>query len=212
MAKGTTKITNGNGETSPAVADEKKRQASKSVYLNKPNEDGSANEPSRSPTANTIGMRFSFLGISEPLDCMFDDLPDDIRNIFCVAQGANIKVQRSFNTAKGNPSQMREEASDAWDNLVSGAWTSEREGGLRIGDLADAIKSTLESDGETVSDERFARIKETLKDEGKRDKAKNNPQVKAALATIVANKAAARAAEANEALATATVGDLGDFA
>lgn len=195
-----------NGNVNVPVAtnggEDKKRQASKSLYIN------SEGEKTRSPTANTVGMEFQFTGVPDSLVCMFDDLPEEIRNVYCVAQGANIKVQRSFNTAKGNAAQMREEAADTWQNLVDGIWTSDREGGLRIGDLADAIAATIVDEGGTVDEVRLASIKEKLKDETSRDKAKDSPKVKAHLTRIAAEKAAKRASEAADTAKTAALADM----
>lgn len=170
------------------TGDEKKRSASKSLYLT-----SESAEPTRSPTPDTAIVRFVFDGYeSNPVDLVLADLSPEMTHM-AVCQGVNIKLQRSYNTAKGNAAQMLEECEATRDNLLNGIWTSEREGGLRIGDLADAIKATLTDEGETVDDARFARIKETLKDESKREAAKKSTKVQAHLTRIAAEKATARA-------------------
>lgn len=188
-----------------AAADEKKRNASKSLYV-----DGKG-ETSRSPTADTEIVRFVFDGFeNSPVDLVINEISDAIAHL-AICQGLNIKLQRSYNTAKGNAAQMRDECEATRDNLLNDVWTSEREGGLRIGDLADAIKATLTDEGESVDDERFARIKETLKDESKRDKAKASPKVQAHLTRIMAEKAAERAKVAGEAASKTETSGLTDF-
>lgn len=186
--------------------DEKKRSASKSLYVD------NAGETTRSPTVDTEIVRFVFDGFeSTPVDLTLADLSDEMRHM-AICQGVNIKLQRSYNTAKGNAAQMRDECEATRDNLLNGVWTSEREGGLRIGDLADAIRATLTDEGETVDETRFARIKETLKDETKRDKAKASPKVQAHLTRIQAEKATARANEAAKNASGATDSGIGaDF-
>lgn len=179
-----------NGSTA-AVTPEKKRAVSKSEYLN---DNGESN---RSPQPDTTVLRFTFEGVSDPVDLRIDDLNADIQH-FAICQGANIKLQRSYNTAAGNTAQMAEECAATRDNLIAGIWTSEREGGLRIGDLATAVVAVLAEEGKTVSlDDVKAKL---AADEGTRDKAKKNPKVAAKVAAIVAQKAAERAAS----LATAS--------
>lgn len=190
----------------PATADEaKKRNASKSLYLN------AAGETTRSPSADTTIIRFVFDGFdNDPVDLDVTKTSPAMQHM-AICQGFNIKLQRSYNTAKGNAAQMKEECEATRDNLLNDVWTSEREGGLRIGDLAEAIKATLLDEGDSVDDTRFAKIKETLKDEAKRDKAKASPKVQAHLTRIVAEKAATRAKEAGEAAAKSTESGLTDF-
>jgi len=191
--------------TATPAADDKKRNASKSLYVD------SKGETTRSPTAETEIVRFVFDGFeNSPVDLVIADISAAISHL-AVCQGLNIKLQRSYNTAKGNAAQMRDECEATRDNLLNDVWTSEREGGLRIGDLADAIKATLTDEGESVDDERFARIKETLKDESKRDKAKASPKVQAHLTRIMAEKAAERAKVAGEAASKTTESGLTDF-
>lgn len=192
MAKNSVK-TNGDANVSTpstvSTADDKKRQSSKSLYVN------ASGETSRSPTPDTAIVRFLFEGIPEPVDLTLADLPDDITHL-AICQGVNIKLQRSYNTAKGNVSQMRDECEATRDNLLGGIWTSEREGGLRIGDLADAIASVLKDEGQSVDEARMASIREKLVDEKQRDKAKASTKVQAHLTRILAEKATARAAAA----------------
>lgn len=187
------------------VESEKKRSASKSLYVN------ANGETTRSPTAETETIRFVFDGFeSDPVDLPLINLSAEMSHL-AICQGVNIKLQRSYNTAKGNAAQMKEECEATRDNLLNDIWTSEREGGLRVGDLGEAIRLTLIDEGETVDDARMAKIKETLKDEAKRDKAKASPKVKAHLATIAAAKAAARAKTANENAGSAASGIGSDF-
>lgn len=181
---------NGNAATATATT-EKKRAVSKSEYLN------DAGESSRSPQADTTILRFVFEGVSDPVDLRIDELSSEIQH-FAICQGANIKLQRSYNTAAGNTSQMAEECAATRDNLIAGIWTSEREGGLRIGDLAEAVVAVLAEEGKTVT---LEDVKAKLAaDEATREKSKKNPKVAAKVAAIVARKAAERAAN----LATAS--------
>jgi len=167
-----------------AAATETKRAVSKSSYLSN---DGTE---SRSPDENTVTLRFTFDGVAEPLDFNLEDINDNIRHM-AICQGLNIKLQRSYNTAKGNVSQMIEDCESTMDNLRNGVWTSEREGGLRIGDLAEAVVSVLASEGKTVE---LETVKAKLAaDEETRAKAKANPKVAAAVSAIVARKAVERA-------------------
>ena len=197
MAK-TPKV-NGNVNVSEtSKSDDKKRQTSKSLYVN------AAGETTRSPDAESVIVRFVFDGIPEPVDLKLSDLNEEIRHLG-LCQGINIKLQRSYNTAKGNAAQMRQECEDTAQNLLDGVWTGEREGGLRIADLIEAIASTLRDAGDTnVDDARLASIREKLHDEAARDKAKGSPKVKAHLARIALEKATARA---NEAAGVDTSGD-----
>lgn len=170
---------NGNG----AVSTETKRAVSKSSYI-----DNEGTE-TRSPDENTTTLRFTFEG-GESRDFSLDDINESIKHM-AICQGLNIKLQRSYNTAKGNVAQMIEDLESTIDNLRNGVWTSEREGGLRIGDLAEAVVQVLASEGKTVE---LETVKAKLAaDEATRTKSKANPKVAAALAVIVANKAAARA-------------------
>lgn len=171
--------TNGAASTST----EAKRAVSRSSYI-----DAEGTE-TRSPDENTVALRFSFEG-GESRDFSLDDINESIKHM-AVCQGLNIKLQRAYNTAKGNVAQMIEDLESTIDNLRNGVWTSEREGGLRIGDLAEAVVQVLASEGKTVE---LETVKAKLAaDEGTRAKSKANPKVAAALAVIVANKAAARA-------------------
>lgn len=166
-----------------AVSTEAKRAVSKSSYI-----DNEGNE-TRSPDENTTTLRFTFDG-GESRDFSLDEINESIKHM-AICQGLNIKLQRSYNTAKGNVSQMIEDLDSTIDNLRNGVWTSEREGGLRIGDLAEAVVQVLASEGKTVE---LETVKAKLAaDEATRTKSKANPKVAAALAVIVANKAAARA-------------------
>lgn len=172
-----------NGNAVAPVA-EKARAKSKSEYLN---DNGESN---RSPQADTTVLRFTFEGVTEPVDLRIDDLSQEIQH-FAICQGANIKLQRSYNTAAGNTAQMAEECAATRDNLLAGIWTSEREGGLRIGDLATAVVAVLAEEGKTVSlDDVKAKL---AADEATREKAKKNPKVAAKVAAIVAAKALERA-------------------
>jgi len=172
--------TNGNG----ATATDAKRAVSKSSYIS--NDD----TVTKSPDENTVALRFTFDGVDSPYDFRLDEINESITHM-AICQGLNIKLQRSYNTAKGNVSQMIEDLESTMDNLRNGVWTSEREGGLRIGDLAEAVQSVLASEGKNVDVET---IKAKLAaDEATRAKSKANPKVAAALAAIVAQKAAARA-------------------
>lgn len=188
MAK--TPKTNGNSNVSAPATTGKKRQSSKSTYFN------AANEESRSPKEDSIGVRFYFEGYdTEPVDLTMADLADDMRR-FCELQGANIKLQRSYNTAE-NPTEMKETCEATRDNLLGGIWTGEREaGGLRIADLIEALVATLADEGQTVDDARRESIRTKLHDETARDMAKASPKVQKHLTRIQAEKAAAKAASA----------------
>lgn len=199
MAKNSTQ-TNGNGAT---ASNETKRAASKSEYIN---DEGVA---TRSPQADSTALRFSFDGIGETVTVALADIGDSIKHM-AILQGLNIKLQRSYNTAKGNVQQMFDECSATAENLIAGVWTSEREGGgLRIGDLAEAVQAVLADEGKTVD---LETIKAKLAaDEATREKSKKNVKVAAHLSAIVARKAAERAAAAGQ-VASAHTGESGlDF-
>lgn len=206
MAKQTVK-TNGNAPSAPTEASAKKRQSSKSFYVNA---DGTQ---TRSPTKDTVTVGFLFEGFdNDPVLTQLADLSDAIKTIG-LAQGINIKEQRSYNTAE-TPADMKEACEATRDNLLNGVWIGEREkGGLRISDLVEAIvRQMVNVEGETVDDARRAGIKAKLSDSSEageklREKYRNNVDVKKQLVTIEAEKLAAKTAAINAVASTGeTVG------
>jgi hypothetical protein len=145
------------------------------------------------PDATVVRVTF---GNGATEDVSLGDLSSEI--LHCATlQGLAIKLQRSFASAKGDPSEAHESFMTVKENLLSGLWNTKREGsGPRLSILVEAIVAALEEDGETVDEARQAAIGEKLKDDTKREGAMKNPAVKKHYERIKAARAAERAAKA----------------
>lgn len=97
------------------------------------------------------------------------------------------------------------------ERLSENEWIKARESaGPRTSILAEAVKSALMANGETVDDNRFASIAEKLKDKATREGTIANPVIAAEYERIKAERAAQRAEKAKEAAAGQSA-DLSQF-
>jgi hypothetical protein len=116
--------------------------------------------------------------------------------------GALQKVGDSYAGVEGDVAKGIANAKDVIQGLLAGQWKGEREGGLRIGVLAEAIAKLKNSDVETV------RAALTLKEGATEDEKKahtkklaelrSHPQIKKAVAEIQLAKANAEAEAAGD--------------
>lgn len=210
MAKNSVK-TNGNDTTVSPVANgdsKTEKSGSKSYYFN------AANERTRSPKAESVGLGFEFTG-QDNVELRLDAINNEILHLASL-QGLNIKLQRSYNTAGKDMAVAHDECEAARDNLAEGNWLGDREkGGLRISDLVEAIVRQMTVEGQDGESKR-ATIKAKLADkteagEKLRTKYRDNKDIKTQLAVIEGEKLAAKTAAIAALPSTGeTIGD--DFA
>lgn len=210
MAKQSTKVAvngNGNGETVVTTTDSAK-SGSKSYYFN------AAGEKTRSPKADSIGLGFEFTG-QDNVEMKMADANDEIQHLFKL-QGANIKLQRSYNTAGKDMRVAHDECEAARDNLLEGNWLGDREkGGLRISDLVEATVRQMVVEGKSAEEAegKRAAIKARFSDKSEageaiRTKYRDNADIKKQLVTIESEKLAAKAATINALQSSGeTIGD-----
>ena len=119
----------------------------------------------------------------------------------CTLYGMAQKIGDAYSGAgkEDNPVEAaKERAGTVLDNLKNGVWVTAREGGggPRVSMLVEAVVAAAEAAGKTGVDP--AKVKEKLKDDKTRKGAMQNPAVVAQYERIKAERAAARAAEAEQ--------------
>lgn len=147
-------------------------------------------------TANATGFTFAF--VNGPTRVFDMGKVNDAIKLEFAFHGAKQKIRDAYAGKSGD--EAVEACDTVIDNLYEGVWLGEREGGVRIGLLLDAVVAFLETDKkQSVTDERRAGIKEKLLTEEGREKAKADPKVMAHLRRLELEKAKERAAEAAKA-------------
>lgn len=174
----------------PAVAEAKKRKVSDRVILDgdmKPQDDW----------ADAKGFSYKSLAEDYELMVMFEELPDEIQRGLMAFGGLTL-AGNVTNTVRNGENKggaaTEKEALIAWiDNLKAGNWTSPRgevEAGL--GALAEAYARAMAKIGKEITAE-VALEKLKAADKDKRAAVRKDPQVKAELTQIIAERAAAKA-------------------
>lgn len=150
-----------------------------------------------SAAANAEALTFAFEG-GETFEVTLDMFSEDIQQA-ALWHGFSQKLGDSYSSKSGLEA---EEAFGALlEQLQAGNWVSERTGGgPRITMVAEAVERALIGRGETVDDDRRARIFEQLRSKPEAPKAAlGDERIKAEYEKIKAEKAAERAAAAAEA-------------
>ena len=113
----------------------------------------------------------------------------------------------------GFASLILETISDQIDNIKAGVWIEEREGSgsQSVTLLFEAVVAAFSKAGTELTDEQSAGIREKLKDEEYRKKAKARADVAAEFARLQAERAAERAKTAAKKAKDADTGDLADL-
>lgn len=138
----------------------------------------------------------------------FKELPDGVTRA-AVAFGVNTSVGNTFGAIKGDPIAAEAAAEDRWGTLKDGDWAAEREGGMRIGDLVEAVKRAKTKAGHPFDEAGFRKSLES--GEKDRNVVANIPAVKAELEALRLEKIQARVKAAQAAAATAKGEGLADI-
>lgn len=150
----------------------------------------------------------------EPLIMNLDDLagfsglPDGVVRA-AAAFGVNTSVGNTFGAIKDNPVEARLAAEDRWGTLTDGEWASEREGGMRIGDLIEAVKRAKTKAGHAFDESSFRMALESGRKD--RNEVAKIPAVAAELEAIRLEKIQAKLKEAQAKAASAAGQGLADL-
>lgn len=126
----------------------------------------------------------------------FKELPAGVTRA-AVAFGVNTSVGNTFGAIKGDPAEAQVAAEDRWAVLRDGDWAAEREGGMRIGDLVEAVKRAKAKAGHSFDEAAFRKAVES--GEKSRDQIAGIPAVKAELEAIRLEKIQAKVKAAQDA-------------
>lgn len=149
---------------------------------------------------DAMGFAYTSLAENFKLDVLFTDLPDPIVRALAAFGGLTLagNVTNTIRNSKTTPVDATEKAAlTEWlDNLKAGNWSSERgEVEAGVGALAEAYVRAQAKAGVTMDlDKVAAGLKAAAKE--LRDTIRKDPRVKAELAAITAERAAAKAASA----------------
>ena len=147
----------------------------------------------RSPTANTVALVTKFTN-GETIRMELSKLPVPMRSVVLPFFGLNKKLSDSMAREGGiSVDDAIEVCEEVWDSLTRGVWREPTERGPNIGLIIQAI---FRARNEKPTPEREKVLGEKLADKATREGTMENKAVKAAYATIVAERAAARAKEA----------------
>ena len=156
---------------------------------------------SRHAQPNATSLVYDF-GAAGKLTVTLDAIPADNR-LRAMSHGANQKITDSFAGAN-DPADAFDCAQSMYEQLCMGTWVVTREGiGPAPSLILAAIEAHVVAKGETVDDARRAKWRTMVADKAGRDKALANAQVKAHFERIKAERADARAKEAEKAAAAA---------
>lgn len=139
----------------------------------------------------------------------FETLPDGVVRA-AAAFGVNTSVGNTFGAIKDNPVEARIAADDRWSTLADdGEWAAEREGGMRIGDLVEAVRRAKAAAGMVFDEAAFRKAVEggTIDRNG----VAKNAAVAAELEAIRLEKIQTKLAEAKAKAAAAAGKGLSDF-
>lgn len=126
----------------------------------------------------------------------FKELPAGVTRA-AVAFGVNTSVGNTFGAIKGDPAEAQVAAEDRWATLCDGDWAAEREGGMRIGDLVEAVKRAKAKAGHPFDEAAFRTAVES--GAKSRDQIAGIPAVKAELEALRLEKIQAKVKAAQEA-------------
>lgn len=137
-------------------------------------------------------VRFEFTH-GQTLDCMLSALPEEIKAELIV-HGIKQKVGDSY-AAVSDPAEAMTHAGKVWERLVAGDWRVAREGGggQRITDLVKALSNVTGKSLDECID-----VVDGL-EKAQKSALRKHAQIAAELARISAERAAAKAAEAEDA-------------
>lgn len=149
----------------------------------------------RSATPDAVRLTFAFAN-GDKLDVDPSKLNDEVRKC-AMFHGLAQKIGDSYAGSK-TPDEASEEASALWERLEAGEWIAEREAaGPRISLILAAIVRARADAGKPFTDAEVAERTERLKtDKPYRESVMANAAVKAAYATIQAERAAEKAKKA----------------
>lgn len=171
-------------------------KAKKSYYL----QDGTE---VRSATPEAVRLQFTFAN-GDRLDVDPSKLSEQVR--YCAMfHGLAQKIGDSYAGSK-TPDEASEEAMSLYERLESGEWIAERESaGPRISlILAAVVKARADAGKPFSASEQTERAERLKTDKAYRESVMANAAVKAAYATIQAERAAERAAKAQAEAGAAT--------
>ena len=197
----------GNLAENITMADEKRESICKKVYIDPAADAGESSKPS--PTTEALEFRFSN---GEVVRVTLDEIGPSCRDA-CSWHGVSQKLGDSYADKKGTPIDERIESFETvLERLQSDDWVRPGEGpGTRPSLVADAVRAALIADGEEVSDERYAAIREKVKGAENRKGALANVKIKAHYERLALERQAARSAAAMEAAEASEDVGLGDF-
>lgn len=164
------------------------------------------NEESNFAVADANVVRISFANKTSR-DVDLSSLSAEIQKMASL-QGVAIRLQRSYQAIKELDGVI-EAVDETIDDLKNGVWIDSKTGEPKVTLLSQALVSVLEANGGEVNDERRKSIIEKLKGTEYRDKAMENPQVKAQLAQLKMDAAKKRLAEAKAAAKEAGTSNVG---
>lgn len=156
---------------------------------------GADGEEKRSAFPDAVLARWKFTN-GELRDIHAEDVPEDI-SICAKWHGLGQKFTDEYATIKSVTDAI-EKFDDLYSRVIlDGKWVSERgEGGPRTTDIATAVFNVKQRDGTLAPDETIETIAARYRaDDVARDRAQAYPPVKAEIAKIRADRAAAKAAE-----------------
>ena len=210
-------------------------QLVRKVYLD------SNGERSRSAKADWSALVFEFLApkgedddeatVLDTRTISREDVEGTLPNIWACAAGHGLsqKLGDALAGIAGKAAKANETADpergfadfamaifdEALEDLQNDVWVTEGEGGGAgtgsVTILLEAIVAAFADQGKVLEGEALAKVKENLKDEDWRKKAKGRADIAAHVARITAERAAARAAKAAEKADSATVDALDDL-
>jgi hypothetical protein len=145
------------------------------------------------PTGATVGFRIKELSTNREVKRSFTDYPENIRTC-AMGFGFVTNLGNTIGAKNADPEDLfaRDEL------LMNGEWAEAGEGGPRISVLVQAMLRAAQSAGKTVNQEQVETFVKGL-DEAGRKSIKEDPPIKAAFDAILAENAAARAAESAKA-------------
>lgn len=196
MAKNGTPNTAGEATASAST----KQQKAFITYLRENNEE------SNFAVADANVVRISFANKTSR-DIDVSALSAEIQKMASL-QGVAIRLQRSYQAIKDLDGVI-EAVDETIADLGNGVWIDSKGGEPKVTLLSQALVSVLEANGGEVNDERRKSIIEKLKGTEYRDKAMENPQVKAQLAQLKMDAAKKRLAEAKLAAKEAGTSNVG---
>lgn len=165
------------------------------------------NAETRSPTGDTVTLETRFANGTK-LTHKLNDLSAGMRNTLAFF-GLNKKFSDSMAREGGiTVDDAIEVCEEVWDSLKRGVWREPTERGPNIGLIIQAI---FRARNEKPSEARETKLSAQLADPTQRAGAMNNPAIKAAYAAIMAERAQARAKEAQADATKAGKVDLTQF-